>query len=99
MDQPSKDGSSIDHASQMTSNLDVHYRSGVYNRAFYQLSTTNGWSVKDGFAVMLRANDLYWTSGSTFNAGACGVESAASDLGMDATDVTAALGVVGVQCN
>jgi Zn-dependent metalloprotease len=98
MDQPSKDGRSIDHASQMTSGLDVHYSSGVYNRAFYTLATTSGWDVKDAFAVMLRANDLYWGANSTFNSGACGVESAAADLGLDVVDVTAAFDVVGVQC-
>jgi vibriolysin len=98
MDMPSKDGRSIDHASEMTSGLDVHYSSGVYNRAFYTLARTNGWNVQSAFSVMLRANDLYWTSGSTFNAGACGVESAAADLGLDASDVTAAFAVVGVSC-
>ncbi len=98
MDQPTRDGRSIDHAADMTSNLDVHYSSGVYNHAFYNLSRTAGWSVQQAFEVMLRANDLYWTASSTFNAGACGVESAASDLGYDASDVTAAFADVGVQC-
>jgi Zn-dependent metalloprotease len=99
MDLPSKDGRSIDDASQMTANLDVHYSSGVYNRAFYTLATTSGWSVKDAFTVMLRANSLYWTANATFSTGACGVESAAADLGFSAADVTTAFGVVGVQCN
>jgi vibriolysin len=47
---------------------------------------------------MLRANDLYWTASSTFNVGACGVESAASDMGLNAADVTAAFYAVGVSC-
>ncbi len=98
MDRPSKDGSSIDHASDMTSGMDVHYSSGVYNKAFYTLARTAGWSVQSAFEVMLRANDLYWTATSTFNAGACGVESAASDLGYDASDVTSAFAAVGVSC-
>jgi pseudolysin/vibriolysin len=98
MDSPTNDGSSIDHASDMTSNMDVHYSSGVYNHAFYNLATTNGWTVQSAFGVMLRANQLYWTSGSSFNAGACGVESAASDLGLSAADVTAAFADVGVAC-
>jgi Zn-dependent metalloprotease len=46
----------------MTANLDVHYSSGVYNRAFYTLATTSGWSVKDAFAVMLRANTAHLAS-------------------------------------
>ena len=34
MCKPSTDGSSIDNASQYNSSLDVHYTSGVMNRAF-----------------------------------------------------------------
>lgn len=34
-DQPSKDGRSIDHASEYYDGLNVHLSSGVYNRAFY----------------------------------------------------------------
>ncbi|GLX77107.1 hemagglutinin [Thalassotalea insulae] len=98
MNDPTRDGNSIDHASDMTSGLDVHYSSGVYNKAFYLLATTNGWNVQDAFGVMLRANDLYWTANATFNSGACGVEAAASDLGFDASDVTAAFAAVGVSC-
>jgi Zn-dependent metalloprotease len=33
--KPSLDGSSIDNAKQYRSSLNVHYSSGVYNRAFY----------------------------------------------------------------
>lgn len=98
MDLPSKDGSSIDHASEMTSGLDVHYSSGVYNRAFYLLATSEDWSVEKAFGVMLRANELYWTANSTFDEGACGVESAATDLGLSAADVTTAFAGVGVNC-
>ena len=98
MIDPTQDGRSIGHASDYTSGMDVHYSSGVYNRAFYLLATTNGWSVQSAFGVMLRANDLYWTANSTYNAGACGVESAASDLGLSASDVTAAFAAVGVSC-
>lgn len=98
MDDPTKDGRSIDDAANMTSSLDVHYSSGVYNKAFYLLASTSGWNVQSAFGAMLRANDLYWTSGSTFNAGACGVESAAADLGYSVSDVTAAFAGVGVSC-
>jgi vibriolysin len=51
MDVPSQDGRSINHASDMTSGMDVHYSSGVYNRAFYLLATTNGWLVQSAFGV------------------------------------------------
>ncbi|MBA6232985.1 MULTISPECIES: M4 family metallopeptidase [unclassified Colwellia] len=98
MDDPTKDGRSIAHASDMTNGLDVHLSSGVYNKAFYLLAMTNGWSVETAFGVMLRANDLYWTASSTFNAGACGVESAAADLGLNSSDVSSAFSAVGVNC-
>lgn len=98
MDDPTRDGRSIDNAADMTSGLDVHLSSGVYNKAFYLLATTNGWTVQEAFGVMLRANDLYWTASSSFNAGACGVENAASDMNLNAGDVTDAFAAVGVNC-
>jgi len=42
---------------------------------------------------------VYWTATSTFNTGACGVASAATDLGYSATDVAAAFTGVGVSCS
>ena len=34
---PSDDGRSIDSANDYTSGMDVHYSSGVFNRAYWQL--------------------------------------------------------------
>ncbi len=98
MDDPTKDGRSIGHADNFTSSMDVHYSSGVYNKAFYLLSTTAGWDVQKAFATMALANQTYWTANSTFDAGACGVESAAGDKGYNVADVTAAFAAVGVAC-
>ena len=98
MDTPSKDGVSIDNAAQYTSKLDVHHSSGVYNRAFYLLATKRGWSTRRAFEVMADANQLYWTSTSTFDQAACGVEKAAGNRGYVVADVTAAFDEVGVQC-
>ncbi|NQZ07352.1 MAG: M4 family metallopeptidase [Algicola sp.] len=97
MDNPTNDGSSIDHADDYTGQ-DVHYTSGVYNKAFYNLATTAGWNTQSAFAVMALANQTYWTANSTFDAGACGVESAADDKGYSVADVTAAFAAVGVAC-
>ena len=96
---PSQDGGSIDNASQYTSGLDVHYSSGVYNKAFCLLAKTSGWDTVKAFKVFARANALYWTASSTFNSGSCGVASAATDLGFSATDVAAAFTGVGVTCS
>ncbi|WP_460731514.1 M4 family metallopeptidase [Lysobacter tyrosinilyticus] len=98
MCNPTQDGSSIDNAANYNSGLDVHHSSGVYNKAFCNLAKTAGWDVPKAFKVMARANALYWTAGSTFNQGACGVETAATDVGLNKADVTAAFNTVGVSC-
>jgi vibriolysin len=98
MNNPPQDGRSIDNAANYTSTLDVHYSSGVYNKAFYLLATKPGWNTVNAFKAFARANSLYWTPSSTFNSGACGVQTAATDLGFSAADVTAAFTSVGVSC-
>ncbi|HEX5306006.1 MAG TPA: pre-peptidase C-terminal domain-containing protein [Dyella sp.] len=98
MCNPPQDGSSIDNAADYTSSLNVHYSSGVYNKAFCLLAKTSGWDVKKAFQVFALANKSYWTATSTFNSGACGVESAATDLGYSAANVAAAFSGVGVTC-
>ena len=98
MCNPTQDGASIDNAANYTSSLDVHNSSGVYNKAFCNLAKTVGWSTATAFHAFARANAIYWTPSSTFNSGACGVQTAATDIGMSAADVTAAFNTVGVSC-
>lgn len=98
MCNPTQDGGSIDNAANYNSGLDVHYSSGVYNKAFCTLAKTAGWDTVKAFKSFARANSLYWTPSSTFNSGACGVETAATDLGFVKADVTAAFTAVGVSC-
>ncbi len=98
MCNPPQDGGSIDNAANYTSSLDVHYSSGVYNKAFCLLAKTSGWDVKKAFQVFALANKSYWTATSTFNSGACGVESAATDLGYSSANVATAFSGVGVTC-
>lgn len=98
MADPTKDGRSIGHASQYNDSLDVHLSSGVYNKAFYLLSTKAGWNTRKAFEVMVDANRLHWTANSTFDQGACGVEKAALSRGYVVADVTAAFETVGVSC-
>ena len=98
MNNPPQDGKSIDNAANFTSTMDVHYSSGVYNKAFYLLATKANWNTQKAFKVFARANDLYWTASTTFNQGACGAETAATDLGYTKADVTAAFTSVGVAC-
>ncbi len=98
MATPTKDGRSIDNARNYTSGLDVHYSSGVYNKAFYTLATSAGWTTSKAFQVMADANRLYWTAGTTFAQGACGVQKAATNRGYTVAAVTAAFTAVGVTC-
>lgn len=98
MCNPTQDGGSIDNANDYYSGLDVHYSSGVYNKAFCTLAKTSGWNTKSAFEVFERANALYWSSNATFVSGACGVIDAADDLNRSTQDVIQAFNAVGVTC-
>jgi vibriolysin len=96
MNNPPQDGRSIDNQSSYTSGMDVHYSSGVYNKAFYNLATTNGWSTQMAFQVYARANQNYWTSNVNWDQAGDGVLDSACDLGFNTDDVQASLVAVGV---
>ena len=100
-EDPSKDGRSIAHAKDYKDSLDVHFTSGVYNKAFYLLAHRTNWGIKKAFQVFLLANQVYWKSDETYNSAACGVNKAATDLGYDVADVVASFDAVGVnaQCS
>ena len=96
MNNPTQDGSSIDHQNNYYSGMDVHYSSGVFNKAFYNLATTPGWDTQKAFVVMARANQLYWTASTNWDLAGNGVMDAACDLNYEPADVQAALAAVGV---
>jgi Zn-dependent metalloprotease len=96
MYDPTLDGRSIGSANDYVNGMDVHYSSGVFNKAFYLLATTGGWGVQKAFQTFARANQLYWSSGETFRTAAMGVQDAASDLGFSTADVEAAFSAVDV---
>ena len=98
MDNPALDGQSIAHASRYRTGMDVHYSSGVFNRAFYLLASTPGWGVQKAFMVFARANQHYWIATSSFNEAACGVIHAAADEQLAGDAVVTAFANVGVQC-
>lgn len=99
LEQPSRDGMSIDHASQYYEGMDVHFSSGVFNRAFFLLATTHGWDVRQAFEVFTYANRYYWQANSTFESAACDTILSASDLDRRWLDVNAAFTAVGVNCS
>jgi len=96
MYDPPIDGRSIDSADDYVNGMDVHYSSGVFNKAFWLLATTSGWTVQESFQTFAKANQDYWTSGATFRSAAIGVADAATDLGLSASAVESAFSVVGV---
>ncbi len=98
MEDPTLDGISIGSANDYYDGLNVHYSSGVYNKAFYLLANTGGWDTYKAFMVFAVANRDYWTPTTNFYDGACGVETAAEDLGYDKADVSAAFAGVDVEC-
>ena len=99
MANPPQDGASIGHADDYYNGMDVHYSSGVYNKAFYLLANKSGWNTQKAFQAFARANRDYWTASTDFDQGACGVEQAASDLGFSEADVSSAFSSVGVSCD
>ncbi len=98
MADPPLDGISIGSADDWVDGMDEHYSSGVYNKAFYTLATTAGWNTETAFKAFAKANQDYWTPSETFYTAVCGVEDAASDLGYNVADVTAAFEAVDVTC-
>lgn len=99
MDKPTLDGSSIDDARKFKSSLDVHHSSGVFNKAFYLLATSEGWDTHKAFDVMLHANRFYWTSSINFINAAKDVLKATLDLGYETDAVIAAFYEVGIECD
>jgi vibriolysin len=100
MYDPPLDGQSIDHVSDYSPGMDVHYSSGIYNKAFYRLANNTAfWNPKKAFEVFAHANRWYWTPSTDFDNGACGVQYAANDYGYSAQDVANAFATVGVYCN
>ncbi len=87
---------SIDNLRNYNDKINVHFSSGIYNKAFYLISTAPDWNVKKAFDVMVHANMFYWTSMSTFHDGACGVLLATKDYSYDTNVVAKAFAEVGI---
>lgn len=96
MANPPQDGRSIGSALDYTAGMDVHYSSGVFNKAFYILANKAGWNTKTAFDIFVRANQIYWTPSSSFSQCAVGARDAAADLGYSTADVVDAFAQVDV---
>jgi bacillolysin len=91
MDDPSKDGISIDHYSKYRSGTDVHHSSGIANNAFSLLvkggtNKTSGTKVEGGIGaekalqIFFRANTTYMTPNTNFAQARQATIKAATDL-------------------
>ncbi|MGL4859992.1 MAG: M4 family metallopeptidase [Enterobacteriaceae bacterium] len=105
MKNPPADGRSIDtvekyqqYFKKYHKAIDVHLSSGIYNKAFYLLSTTPGWNTRKSFEVFTYANAIYWQPEENLNSAVCGVQHAADNLGYTVADVTKAFQQVGARC-
>ncbi|MCP4344765.1 MAG: hypothetical protein GY795_04470 [Desulfobacterales bacterium] len=99
MDNPTRDGISIEHLDYYRVDPDIkpakanHYNSGLYNKAFYLLATTNkanggeeNWNVKRAFDVFWFANRNYWKYNTVFTIGFCDIIDAALELNKKLSD-------------
>ena len=93
---PPLDGISIDHVDDYYDGMDVHYSSGIFNKAFYLIGTSSGWNTKMAFDIFTKANMDYWTPSTTFQQGAEGAMNAAVDYGYPCQDVVNAFAQVGI---
>jgi pseudolysin/vibriolysin len=98
MCEPTRDGRSIDHLSKYRAGIDVHFSSGIYNKAYCTLVKRPGWDPEKAFKTFARANAMYWIPNETFVHGACDVQRAAGDLDFNEADVIAAFNAVGISC-
>jgi len=102
---------SIDHASDFTPSLDVHFASGVPNKAFclsvarFKVTGTDTRSTSEATrrvgAAWYLANESYWTMTSTYTEGCQGVIFAAHALGFSSEEIEAlreSWADVGVEC-
>lgn len=71
-ENPTLDGSSIDHIDDYDDSITSHHGAGVFNRAFHYLTTaavdneTSPWNTKYAFILFANANKSCWTGNSTY---------------------------------
>jgi Zn-dependent metalloprotease len=93
---PPLDGNSIDHVDDYHEGMDPHYSSGIFNKVFYLLATSQYWNTHKAFDIFVRANRFYWTPNTNFQQGAEAAAEAALDYGYSYEDVKEAFSVVGI---
>ena len=99
MCDPTADGASIDHVDDYFEGLDVHFSSGISNKAFCRTARRLASGDPDGAATQasvrrageawFEANANHWTQGTTFEQGCSGIVAAATALGFSADEIAA----------
>jgi Zn-dependent metalloprotease len=93
---PPLDGVSIGHVDDYYEGMDVHYSSGIFNKAFWLIATSSGWDTHMAFDIFTKANTDYWTPSTNFVQGAEGAMNAAVDYGYPCQDVVNSFAQVGI---
>lgn len=90
MDNPTLDGVSIANYAQYNSGVDVHYSSGIANKAFYLMVQDPALDIQQAANIWYRALTVYMTPNTTFAGARTATTSAATDLfGSGSAAVTA----------
>ena len=93
---PPLDFASIDHFADYYEGMNGHYSSGIFNKAFYLIATSPGWTTRMAFDIFVKANQDYWQPSTNFHQAADGVMNAAMDYGYSYEDVANAFAQVGI---
>jgi Zn-dependent metalloprotease len=99
MCDPPADGISIGHLDDYVEGMDVHFSSGISNKAFCRTAKRLARGDPDGAATQAsvrrageawyEANASFWSTGTTFQQGCEGVMAAATALGFSADELAA----------
>ncbi|WP_394837828.1 M4 family metallopeptidase [Pendulispora rubella] len=101
MNDPAKDGDSLDYYPDYTSGVDVHYSSGIANLAFYLLSqggkhprskttvSVTAIGIEKAAQIFYRANTQIFTASTTFAQAKQWTGQAAQDLGYTQAEISA----------
>jgi len=96
MCNPPADSRSIGHVDDYEEGMDVHFSSGVFNKAFCKLSKMEAWNPRKSFHLFLTANKMHWEEETDFQEGADLTMLAVRELGYEEDDVCIAFAEVGL---
>lgn len=96
MCDPTSVGNSIDHIDNYNDGMDVHYSSGIFNKAFCHMVTVGNIDILTAFALFSEANISQWQRNSTFKQAAQGVRTVAGLNGVNVAIIDDAFKTVGI---